>query len=467
METPLLEEITLEYIIERLIRDFRDNGINKTIVGQEIFGGYKNLQRIQNGQKKLTSTDCGFLFQKIKALSGGKSEDFRTTILSWFPSLSVYRAEEDIITVLKGNLLGTASSDITSTSHHAGNKQFLQFYLENPTSIKRIRLATQTGEGWFDDPEMIGLLRILAEHRIEIQVLGNPESAITKMMLSSMQTTHKTSPTICLNTLLAKWHDWELTHSNIVLRVSDYPLLRQTLMIEFKDNSSQILLCDYTYGSSIENTSLYRYLSDSHPDHTYYRNELEYLWNSAVSYDHWLDSLPIPEELLKPGNYVLLYPSHGMAQQHTAVDNPKWIYSLLSITDDNSVFLKANVTDPFESIDDFEYSYQGKLKLTRNNIFISLYDKEQQEAISISLSRPLYDKNRFLGIMTALSPAGQPVAFKCACIGHSLLPELNHSLLSSLLMNHNREWNDTLMILENQDMNLFYSDKILISKIHK
>lgn len=37
-------------------------------------------------------------------------------------------------------------------------------------------------------------------------------------------------------------------------------------------------------------------------------------------------------------------------------------------------------------------------------------------SINISLSRPLGDKKHFLGILNTLSLAGDPVAFKCACI---------------------------------------------------
>ena len=464
MEIPLFEEITLEYIIERLIRDFKVNGLNKTIIGQEIFGGYKNLQRIQTGHKKLTSIDCDLLFNKIKVLYGDNSKSFIATIISWFPSLSVYRTEEELVTVLKANLLGTASSNITPYHHHEGNKHFLQFYLENPAFIKRIRLATQTGYGWFDDPEMVALFYKLAEHRIEVLVLGNSESLIMKKILSTMQSHDPHAISITLNKLLTKWHDYELSYQNISLRVSDYPILHQTLMVEFNDNSMQTLLCDYTYGSSIENTSLYRWIPNTHPDHTYYKAEFDYLWNNAIPYQNWLDALPFPEEFLRPGNYVLLYQTHEMYES-PSIKNPKWIYSILSITEDNSVSLKANVSDPYKAIGDCEYSYQGRLKLTRNNIFISLFDSEQQEAISISFARPLYDKERFLGIMTALSPAGQPVAFKCACIGYSLLSKLDYSLLTVLLTKHNHEWSDTLMVLENQDINLFNSDKILINKL--
>ena len=134
---------------------------------------------------------------------------------------------------------------------------------------------------------------------------------------------------------------------------------------------------------------------------------------------------------MKPGHYVLVCPSHGRGSE----DHSKWVYSALSISEDNTASLKVNIaasSDAIEPNNDGEYSYQGSLKLARNHIFLSLYDNEQQEAINISFVRPLHEKERFIGIMTALSPSGhQPVAFKCACIGRSILPKLNCQTLSN------------------------------------
>lgn len=148
-------------------------------------------------------------------------------------------------------------------------------------------------------------------------------------------------------------------------------------------------------------------------------------------------------------------------------DDNKWIFSALSISGQNTASLKVNINERIESIDSdkyWEYSYQGNLKLTRNTIFISLYDDSQQEEINISLVRPLHTKDRFIGIMSALSPSGQPVAFKCACVGRSLLPRIDYRSLKRLLGHDNKEWGKDLLVIENQDINMFYSDRILSDK---
>lgn len=160
-----------------------------------------------------------------------------------------------------------------------------------------------------------------------------------------------------------------------------------------------------------------------------------------------------------------MYPSHKKQIANNHFINDDWIYCALAICDNNKVFLKVNISnniDPFNPSNYCEYSYQGTANVTRNNIFISLYDTEQQEAINISISRPVHKAHRYIGIISALSPSGQPVAFKCACIGRSLINKVNKNLLWVLLNNGSHEWSDSLMILENQDINLFYSDKILI-----
>ena len=263
-----------------------------------------------------------------------------------------------------------------------------------------------------------------------------------------------------LNRTLAKWHDYEMTYPSIQFRVSDYPILRQTLIVIFKDKSSRALIRDYAYGSPVESSSPHKQVSCTDPDYRYYYDEFEFLWDNSQTYEQWYETLPRAEETMQPGNYILMYPSHDRISEHDS----RWIYSALSITDKNTAALSVNITD---SLDSFaEYTYQGDLRLTRNCIFITLHDDDHQEEISISLVRPLHTKkDRFIGIITALSPSGQqPVAFKCACVGRSLLSKINYNALNQLLSHNNKEWDDNLLVLENPDINLFYSDHIFYEK---
>ena len=76
--------------------------------------------------------------------------------------------------------------------------------------------------------------------------------------------------------------------------------------------------------------------------------------------------------------------------------------------------------------------------------------------------RPLHAKDRFIGTMSALSPSGQPVAFKCACVERSLLSQIDYQALKEILRQDNQEWRNDILIIEYKAINMFYSDRILI-----
>lgn len=59
------------------------------------------------------------------------------------------------------------------------------------------------------------------------------------------------------------------------------------------------------------------------------------------------------------------------------------------------------------------------------------------------------------------NPSGNtPVSFKFACFKRSLLSQIDYTRLHSLLTINNQMYNNNLMIIEAQDTDLFYSDKI-------
>lgn len=433
-------------------------GMNIGDFERSIFNASGWLSRIKRKKAKMDNLHYQHLFDLLKEESGGTSESFALLMKSWYPSLSVYTTEEEIKTIIRANIDGTTDKLIKDSV--LGAKQLLQSCIENNLPIKCVKIAAHTGWKWFEDRERTDLLTELAKSNISIQVIGNPSSPTMHKIAGAMSNSVDELRYMGFNNTLSKWHDYEQAFPSISLRVTTYPVLRQTLIVEFEDGTSKAFIRDYTYGSPVEHTSPHKQISSSNPDYKYYKNEFEFLWENAETYETWHNSLPEPEESIQSNNYILLYPSH--ARTDSSIRNvSNWIYSALSINSDNTASLKVNISNSFESIKHWEYSYTGSLKLTRNNIFISLVDNECQEKIHISLARPLHHKDRFLGIMTGLSPSGQPVAFKCACIGRSILPNLDYEILYELLCNHNKEWKDTLLVLENQDINLFYSDKIL------
>ena len=461
---PQISEITIDNIAEHCRNTF---GVNKGEFEQTVFHAGGWLSRIRRGKSKMSDYHYQQMFNLLKSKSGGDSRSFVSEMQYWYPSLKSYTNENDIAAVIRANLesraSGTAKCTMDESEHDLNNLQFLKTCLAHDSPIKCIKMAAQTGWRWFDDHERTNLLTQLAQKEIAIQVIGNPSSPVMKKIAGTMRDPAKKLRYMGLNDTLAKWHDYEKAYPHIKFRVSEYPIFRQTLIVEFEDNSSRGFFRDYAYGSPIKCSSPHRQVSSGELDFNYY-SEFEFLWGHAQTYEQWYAALPEPEETLKPSHYVLVYPSHGRGSE----DHSKWVYSALSISEDNAASLKVNIaasSDAIESNNDGEYSYQGSLKLARNHIFLSLYDNEQQEAINISFVRPLHEKERFIGIMTALSPSGhQPVAFKCACIGRSILPKLNYQTLNKLLSHNNRVWDDNLLVLEDQDINLFYSDRLLTDR---
>lgn len=457
---PLISEITLDNIAEHCRYA---SGINKGTFEQTIFNAGGWLSRIRHGKSKMSDYHYQEMFHLLKSISGDDSASFVATMKSWYPSLNPYTTEKDIVEIIRANLEGTASDDeqsIGEFQNDISSIQFLEACLAYGSPVKSIKMAAQTGWQWFDDHKKTNLLTQLAQEEIVIQVVANPSSPVMKKIAGAMRDPSQVLRYMGLNSTLAKWHDYETAYPTITFRVSDYPILRQTLIVDFEDNSSRGLFRDYAYGSPVEVSSPHRQMLSNDPYFKYYYTEFEYLWNHGQPYEEWYATLPEPEETLKPGNYILIYPSHERCHEGST----KWIYSALSVSGNNTASVKVNIPSPsdnIESLNYWEYSYQGSLKLTRNNIFFSLYDNEHQEEINISLVRPLHEKQRFIGIMTALSPSGQqPVAFKCACIDRSFLSGLNYQILNRILSHNNKDWDDNLLVLENQDINLFYSDKI-------
>lgn len=342
------------------------------------------------------------------------------------------------------------------------SKQFLQTCLEHKDDIESICMAFHSVCEFYDDRNVRLLLIDLYNSGVSIQVIANSDSAI-KQIATTIKN-HNLSKYIGFNQNFSKWADRISKLNNLHFRVSEYPILRKIYIAKYKDKTTKALFRDYVYGySQDDDSSLFTQLSDKEPSLAIFMREFDFLWNNAKEYPDWFNTLPKQEELMSSGNYVLLYLSHKENSEDINDTLSDFTVSTLSIEEDNKVKLYSNIpnTIDFEIDDSLEYTYQGKLKLTRNNIFMSLYDKTEQKQINISLRRSLYDTNRFLGIMTDLSPNGQPVAFKCACVSKSIFSKLDISQVKYLLGNNHRG-KDSLIILNEQDINDFYSNQILI-----
>lgn len=456
---PVIKEISLDSIFSHLKNRFK---INTGDAYSEIFGNDKYARETIRGDRTLEFTQVNYLLDYIRKQCLVYQIPFIDEMVAWYPDLMPYTDELQIFGIIKANLLNYSDKDIHIINTEKSRIKFLESCLNNKWPIKCIKMAAHTGWKWFGGPEENELLVRLAEKQIEIQVIGNPKSPEMRNIIVTMSDPTKEGRYFGVNKALEKWHDYEKKYSNIHFLVSDiYPILRQLLIVDFIDGSSRVFLRDYVYGSPVTRLSPCKQIDDTHPDYIYYSKEFDFLWKHAKSYEEWIESLPESEELIECGDYLMIDLLHGNITNDRFEDPSKCVYSALSFRENNKVYLKDDVTIDFhDSQSTLEYEYEGNAKLTRKNIFISLYNSESQELINISIPRPLRYIKRFIGIMSKLTPSGQPVAFKFACFEKSLLYKIDYLKLDELLNTTNREYSETRIMLENKDIDLFYSNMI-------
>ena len=454
---PFVKEITFKNLIRKYGAEF---SLKKAEIAKRLYLGCdRTLRRVSSGERKLAEDEYELLFSAIKADAGGRPRDFVKLMVKWYPALAAFTTEAAIRSVIKANLNGTASPDVAlpAPAHpRMSSMRFLQSCLERGIAVSGVKMAYQTGWLWLEKQERTELLILLAKTGVPIQVIANPESVIKDIAYTM------SDPDLILrykgfNETLFGWHKYECAYDSIQLRISKYPIMRKTLIVSFEDGTSTALLGEYAYGSPSKEAPPYRIMNSDEESYAFYNNEFSFLWDRAKTFTEWSLSLPRKEEYMKPGYYLLVYLSHGKES------NEEWIFSALSVEENNTAKLRVNISQPADAVKEdasFEYSYRGHVRLTPYNVFISLNDEARSEEVNISLSRLLHSGSRFLGIMTGVSPSGQPAAFKCACFDRASISIINFKVLRDVLGHHNQEWSDSLMITESRDINLFYSDRL-------
>lgn len=476
---PFIEEITLENILNHLMDDFKNTSTKLTLtsLGNEVFGTYKNMQRTRRQERSIRLEDCHLLLDKIKELSikDSNSRSLIEILTTWFPALSICQTEEEIRAIVIANLMGTASSKPSvPTMTYVGSKAFFHSCLNYSSPIQSIQMMFQTGWNWVIDKTNSCLLIDLAKKGIEIQIVANCSSPMMKSIARAMDNSNDRLRYLGFNNTLAKWHTYEETYPNIHLHVSSkYPIFRRSYIVHFQDHTSRSIFYDYAYGPSGEQHSIYTCFTHSDPTFQRIETEFRFLWEHSDDYEIWKKAQAKPVDFLPPGEYLLIYPSYEK-EHFDRNAKPNWKYGALAIESDNKARLRSNAFPSFQEAkellqksefhlpyalwDSKDYSYSGDVKLARNNIYISLDDNEQQEVLHLSLSRPLRNKDRFLGIITGLNPSGDPIALKCACIGTSIVPKINISFLNELLYKQKAKKQNAFLSLETPDINRFYSD---------
>lgn len=463
------DEITFQNIILLLNQKL---GISLNQIAEDLSISIKTLTRWRKGSP-YHSLNYFLLFQSIERACKKNDLDFLTVLTETFPILHHCHGEKNIKHTVENTLrehLGQniSSDNISIKKHIYESKSFIEHILKNGKEIESIYMSFHSGLNWLKNKGKGKLLEQINQRGIKLYVIVNDQNSIGKI-IKTMTNPDMEKFYISLNQGIIQWNKCvsELTYINF--RISDYPILRKLYLVNYKDGTSEALTRDYVYDFCADSNHEYEniYLTDSDLSLNLFRKEFDFLWDSALTYDNWSALSPKKEELVPPGKYILLYLTHR--NPFNSYENPEknFIISTLQIGNSNNVKLEVNVAKTLSStIPSYEpeYTYYGNIKLTRHTIYMQLFDELELEQVSISINRPLHDKKRFLGIMTALSPQAQPVAFKCALLKEELIKNIDMKKLTELLKCKNNNWGKHLMILEEQDINCFYSNQIIINK---
>lgn len=156
------------------------------------------------------------------------------------------------------------------------------------------------------------------------------------------------------------------------------------------------------------------------------------------------------------GEYDILYYSFLKGKGY------KMIKSKLFISSDGTVELYNSIKN---DISDAEYVYHGVCEIQENIIYVYLKNDFSNERAIMYLIKPVGNLNRLIGLFSALSPNSVPVCIKIACFKHDLfIKGINVKILKSILTSDNVNWKNGMMIIEENQKHLFYSDDVLNSR---
>lgn len=156
------------------------------------------------------------------------------------------------------------------------------------------------------------------------------------------------------------------------------------------------------------------------------------------------------------GNYDVIYYTELKGR------NQKKIKSKLVINNNGTVLFYNNIkTD----IADAEYTYHGICKTEESTVYIYLENDFSSERATIYFIKPVGQADRFIGLFIALSSNMNPICIKLACFKESLYNNgINEPLLKDIITSSNVSWENNMLIIEEEQKHLFFSDDILMIK---
>jgi hypothetical protein len=155
------------------------------------------------------------------------------------------------------------------------------------------------------------------------------------------------------------------------------------------------------------------------------------------------------------GEYHVLYYSALKGREN------RLIHSKLIIKNDGQVVFYNNIkTD----IADAEYTYHGVCSIDENVLYIHLKNDFSNERATMYYIRSVGNLNRFIGLFIALSSNLIPICIKLACFKEELYKKgINQELFKDIITSTNINWENDMLIIEEHEKHLFFSDDIIIN----
>lgn len=145
------------------------------------------------------------------------------------------------------------------------------------------------------------------------------------------------------------------------------------------------------------------------------------------------------------------------------IGNKKFVKSKLVIAQDGTVILYNNLRG---GLDNTEYIYHGSYVVLENLIYIYLKNDSSEERATIYFLKSVGVLNRYIGLFTAVSSNMNPVCIKMAAFKeNTYMSGINKKTLQFVLMHSNEMWKSNVLIFEELQRHLFFSDRIYQDKI--
>ncbi len=153
------------------------------------------------------------------------------------------------------------------------------------------------------------------------------------------------------------------------------------------------------------------------------------------------------------GNYDVLYYTELKEREK------RLIKSKLIINHDGTAAFFNNISEKGIGA---EYNYHGVCKVDENVIYIYLYNDFSNERATMYFIRSVGNLSRFIGLLIALTSNLVPICIKIACFKEELYKKgVNEEILKEIITCNNVHWENNMLIIEDKQKHLFFSDDII------